>query len=190
MEEDDQRSYRPGVTDPLTDAELGYAERLSELLSDPASSAPIGRFLSALAEWAKAPVPIDGEPDLVWPDGERVVIVEYKSTQRRACRRLWRAAWNLRRAKTISERRHAARQFLDELAGLRVELLKMLARVLLVLLSRLLSRTAPDDVPIWKPIPIDATPQIAPRAPNPAVPVNITWGGHCRSTLGSVVLAA
>ncbi|WP_404956606.1 hypothetical protein [Streptomyces sp. 147326] len=190
MEEADQQSYRPGVAGPLTDAELGQAERLSEVLSDPATRAKFEQLFTAVAKWASLPALAKDEPDFVWADGEQVIIVECKSTQSRACKRLWRAAWGLRFAKSNNERREAAREFLAALAELRDELLQMLARVLLVLLSRLLSRTAPDDVPMWKPIPIDATPQIAPRGPNPAFPVNTNRGGHRRSTLGSVVLAA
>ncbi|MEU4349713.1 hypothetical protein [Streptomyces sp. NPDC023838] len=61
---------------------------------------------------------------------------------------------------------------------------------LLDLLSRLLDRAAANDGPVWTPVPIDTSPQVTPRGPNSAFPVNINRGGHHRSTLGSVVLAA
>ncbi|MDT0454832.1 hypothetical protein RM550_03625 [Streptomyces sp. DSM 41527] len=193
MEEDDRQSYRRAVARPLADAEdmeLVFEERLRELMADPARLEPLFAVLSRLAEWVKEPVSDGQAPDSVWVDGERLFIVRDKGSHKRAGKRLWRAAWGLRHTKTTIERRDSVREFLAALAELSAQLLQMLARVLLVLLSRLLGRTAADDVPAWKPVPIDSTPQIAPRGPNPAFPVNINRGGHRRSTLGSVVLAA
>ncbi|MFF3544624.1 hypothetical protein ACFYXD_22570 [Streptomyces platensis] len=196
MEEDDQQGHRPEEARPPADAdmELVFAERVHELMADPARREPFLAVFSRLAEWLTTPVSDgpapDSVPDFVWVDGERLFIVEAKGSRERACKRLWRAAWGLRHAKTTIERRDSAREFLAALAELSAQLLQMLARVLLVLLSRLLGRTAADDVPVWKPVPIDSTPQIAPRGPNPTFPVNVNRGGHYRSTRGSVVLAA
>lgn len=192
MEEEDRQTYRPVVARPLADAdmELVFEERVRELMADPARREPFLAVFSRLAELLKTPVSDGQAPDSVWVNGERQFIMEAKRSHERACKRLWRAAWGLRHAKTTIERRDSAREFLAALAELSAQLLQMLARVLLVLLSRLLGRTAAEDVPVWRPVPIDSTPQIAPRGPNPAFPVNINRGGHHRSTPGSVVLAA
>lgn len=104
--------------------------------------------------------------------------------------RLRTAALRLEVAGTAAERRTAARALAEALAEVIACLLRFLIRVLILLLSRLLGRAAADDVPVWKPVPIEATPQIAPRGPNSAFPVTTHRGGHHRSTLGSVVLAA
>ncbi|MER5501389.1 hypothetical protein ABT096_29870 [Streptomyces sp. NPDC002561] len=100
------------------------------------------------------------------------------------------AAENLRVAGTTTERRSAARAFLEALAELVLCLLRFLVHVLILLLSQLLGRGAANDMPVWTPVPIETAPQVAPRGPNIAFPVNTHRGGHHRSTLGSVVLAA
>ncbi|MFE1299097.1 hypothetical protein [Streptomyces sp. NPDC058731] len=114
----------------------------------------------------------------VWNDGDN------------ARARLRSAVENLRAASTVAERRTAARDFLSALAELIGCLLCFLVRVLILLLSRLLGRTAADDMPVWKPEPIDTSPQITPRGPNDAFPVYTHRGGFHRSALGSAVLAA
>ncbi|MEI5103962.1 hypothetical protein RB200_42665 [Streptomyces sp. PmtG] len=105
-------------------------------------------------------------------------------------RRLQFVAFVMRRATSSAERRRAAKEFLDAVANLVARLLAFLAYVLLRLLSHLLGRASADDVPVWAPVPLERTPEITPRGPNPAFPVNTHRGGHHRSTLGSVVLAA
>lgn len=105
--------------------------------------------------------------------------------------RLRAASQRLREAtKAEDDPRTAAREFLAALAELIACLLRFLVRMLILLLSRLLGRAAADDVPVWKPDPIDTTPQITPRGPNPIFPVFLHRGGFRRSALGSVVLAA
>ncbi|MER5891362.1 hypothetical protein ABT160_46890 [Streptomyces sp. NPDC001941] len=100
------------------------------------------------------------------------------------------AAKRLREAEGAESRRAAAREFLAALATLIAALLAFVVRVLLLLLSRALGRTYAEDVPVWQPEPIDEKPQIAPRGPNSAFPVNIIRGGHRSSAQGSAVLAA
>ncbi|MEU8617047.1 hypothetical protein [Streptomyces sp. NPDC048623] len=100
------------------------------------------------------------------------------------------AAEELRSASTAEERRTAARNFLSALAAFFVCLLRFLVRVLILLLSRLLGRVAADDVPAWKPDPIDAAPKITPRGPNTVFPVATYRGGRHSSAQGSAVLAA
>ncbi|GAA3492031.1 hypothetical protein GCM10018987_61140 [Streptomyces cremeus] len=107
-----------------------------------------------------------------------------------ARRRFRRAAQDLRTATAPVERRAAARAFLVALEALVAALLGFLAAVLLLLLSRRLSQLSADDIPVWTPVPLERTPEITPRGPNSAFPVNTHRGGHHRSTLGSVVLAA
>ncbi|GAA1305786.1 hypothetical protein [Streptomyces javensis] len=97
------------------------------------------------------------------------------------------AGERLRNAITASERRTAAREFLEALSDLMLSLLCFLVRVLLLLLSRSLSRAKHEDVPVWQPEPIDTSPQIRPRGPNSALPVTTYRGGHYRSALGSAV---
>lgn len=105
--------------------------------------------------------------------------------------RLRSAVENLRSATTATERRTAVRNFLAALAELIACLLRFLVRVLILLLSRLLGRAVADDVPVWKPEPIDTSPQITPRGPNSVFPVTNHRGGHHSScALGSAVLAA
>lgn len=105
-------------------------------------------------------------------------------------RRLQFVAFVMRRTTNSAERRKAVKEFLDAVANLVARLLAFLAYVLLRLLSHLLGRSSAADVPVWTPVPLERTPEITPRGPNPAFPVNTHRGGHFRSTLGSVVLAA
>lgn len=104
--------------------------------------------------------------------------------------RLRGAAEDLRSAVTVTERRSAVREFRAALAEFLDCLLRFLVRVLILLLSRMLGRVGADDVPVWKPDPIDATPQITPRGPNTAFPVTTYRGGRRSSAQGSAVLAA
>ncbi|MBC9714491.1 hypothetical protein H9Y04_18175 [Streptomyces sp. TRM66268-LWL] len=104
--------------------------------------------------------------------------------------RVKKAAEGLRAASTAVQRRAAVKEYLCALAELIVCLLRFLLDVLIAILSAILGREATDDVPVWKPDPIETTPQITPRGPNAAFPVNTYRGGHSRSALGSVVLAA
>ncbi|MFI8930916.1 hypothetical protein ACIG3E_25020 [Streptomyces sp. NPDC053474] len=104
--------------------------------------------------------------------------------------RLHAAAYGLRTATTAEERREAAREFLSALAELMECLLAFLVHSLLRLLSGLLGSGTANDVPAWTPIPLERTPEITPCGPNSAFPVHIHRGGHHRSTLGSVALAA
>ncbi|MFE4536485.1 hypothetical protein ACFRKB_15595 [Streptomyces scopuliridis] len=175
MEEDDQ----------LSPSELRLMARFDEVLANSAGRDRIFELFSYVATLAKN---LDG----MWvADEEPTLIFVAKGTRERACKQLWRAAWGLRHATTSTERRAYVREFLDALAESSAQLLQMLARVLLVLLSRLLGRTATFDIPAWKPVPLDSAPQIAPRGPNPAFPVSIYRGGRQSScALGSAVLAA
>ncbi|MFF3751037.1 hypothetical protein ACFYYH_11335 [Streptomyces sp. NPDC002018] len=100
------------------------------------------------------------------------------------------AAESLRSASTVAERRTAVTVFLAALGELIACLLRFLVRVLILLLSRLLGRAAVENVPVWKPDPIDTSPQITPRGPNSALPLITHRGGHHRSALGSAVIAA
>ncbi|MFD8115461.1 hypothetical protein [Streptomyces microflavus] len=104
--------------------------------------------------------------------------------------RLLSAGERLRSAVTNSDRRAAARDFLAALADLISLVLCFLVGILLLLLSRAVSRTDGNELPAWKPEPIDVSPQIKPRGPNATFPVLTYRGGHYRSALGSVVLAA
>lgn len=111
-------------------------------------------------------------------------------TAESARKRFRETADALRAATTLTERRTAARAFLAALAELVACLLEFLVGVLLLLLSRLSGCVSTDDARVWKPAPIETTPQIAPRGPNPAPPVSMHRGGHHRSALGSAVSAA
>lgn len=104
--------------------------------------------------------------------------------------RLRVAALGMRTATTTEGRREAARDFLSALADLLACLIGFVVRLLLRLLSRLLGRVTANDLPVQTSVPLEHTPQIAPRGPNPAFLVNTNRGGHHRSTLGSVVLTA
>ncbi|MGW5418929.1 hypothetical protein [Streptomyces sp. NPDC003943] len=104
--------------------------------------------------------------------------------------RLKAAAEDLRSANTVTERRAAVREFRAAFAEFVASLLRFLVRVLILLLSRMLGRAGADDVPVWKPDPIDAAPQITPRGPNLAFPVTTYRGGRRSSAQGSAVLVA
>lgn len=93
-------------------------------------------------------------------------------------------------ATTADERRAAARSYLEALAELFACLLRFIVAALLLALFRSTTRLPESDHSDWKPDPIDASPGVTPRGPNRAVPVWINRGGHHRSALGSVVLAA
>lgn len=133
-------------------------------------------------------------PDVVAiaDDGATYVVEckSYRQQTKRARARLWVAATRLQSAATARERRQAAREFCAAVAELIAQIFTFLARVLLRFLSGLLGRTTSVDVDVWMPVPLKRTPVIAPRGPNSAFPVNTHRGGHYRSTLGSVVLAA
>ncbi|MFF9350525.1 hypothetical protein [Streptomyces sp. NPDC014734] len=96
----------------------------------------------------------------------------------------------MRSATTVDELRSAAREYLEALAELFACLLRFIVAALLLALFRSTTRLPESDHSDWKSDPIDISPGIAPRGPNTAVPVLINRGGHHRSTLGSVVLAA
>lgn len=104
--------------------------------------------------------------------------------------RLRNASDLLRAALTRSERYLAVREFLGALTELVLILACFFAGVALLLLSCSTGRIVVDADAPWKPPPLTRTPQITPRGPNPAFPVNKHRGGHYRSALGSVVLAA
>ncbi|WP_382465573.1 hypothetical protein ACFIN9_20785 [Streptomyces noursei] len=118
------------------------------------------------------------------------IVIDAEVRHFRTRKRLWRAAFSLRLAETTAQRRHAAREYLAALADLVNQLLWFLAGVLLRLLSRALGCMRAADIPVWHPEPIEESPQITPRGPNCALPVNTYWGGRHRSALGSAVLAA
>ncbi|WUH96090.1 hypothetical protein OG900_10265 [Streptomyces sp. NBC_00433] len=134
-------------------------------------------------------------PDLFWQESLSLCITvsdtgtESESASARA--RLRDAVDGLRTAKSLRERRLAAREFLDAVAELIICLLAFLSRALLLLLSRLLNRAGTkDDLPTWMPDPIETAPQITPRGPNPAFPVSTYRGGRRSSTPGGVAVAA
>ncbi|MFE2747803.1 hypothetical protein ACFXKX_26280 [Streptomyces scopuliridis] len=103
---------------------------------------------------------------------------------------LHEAGNKLKSATSRAERRVAVRGFLSALADLLLCLLQFLVRAVLMLLSQLIGRSSVIPTALWKPEPIDTSPRVTPRGPNPAFPVITYRGGHYRSTLGSVVLAA
>ncbi|MEU3053292.1 hypothetical protein [Streptomyces griseus] len=82
------------------------------------------------------------------------------------------------------------KQFLAALAELAQNLLALAVEKVALLLPKSLSGFDEDEALLWKPDLIDATPRVVPRGPNSAFPVNTHRGGHYRSALGSVVLAA
>ncbi|MBC3987842.1 hypothetical protein H8N00_02740 [Streptomyces sp. AC563] len=101
------------------------------------------------------------------------------------------AAMRMRQAEGVEDRRTAAREFLTALADLLSAVVRFLVHALLLMLSRLLCQAAVGDVPVWQPVPLERTPEITPRGPNSAFPVNTHRGGHHGScALGSAVLAA
>lgn len=79
-------------------------------------------------------------------------------------------------------------EFLAALAELLAYRVSYARRSLLMLLAAI--PRPPQDCPVWIPTPIDTSPRVTPRGPNFAFPVSNHRGGHYRSTLGSVVLAA
>ncbi|MFI6374082.1 hypothetical protein [Streptomyces sp. NPDC050546] len=104
--------------------------------------------------------------------------------------RLLAAGEELRNAATQGEKRAAVREYLAALADLILCLLRFLVSAVWLLLSLLMSHADAGLAVFWKPPPIDAAPQIAPRGPNSPFPVLTYRGGHHRSALGSAVLAA
>lgn len=84
----------------------------------------------------------------------------------------------------------AVHEYLAALADVLHFLLELIAAALLLLLSQSLGDQCQETNDHWKSEPIDASPQIAPRGPNPAFPMTTHWGGHYRSALGSALLAA
>lgn len=103
---------------------------------------------------------------------------------------LRKAGNKLKEAGTRAERCVAAREFLAALADLLLCLLQFIVQAVLMLLSQLMGRSNVLPVAMWKPEPTDIFPRVTPRGPNPALPVITYRGGHHRSSLGSVVLAA
>jgi hypothetical protein len=104
--------------------------------------------------------------------------------------RLCDAGELLRNAVTRSDKRAAVREFLEALTELVLFLVRLFARAVLLLLSCSVSRINVGTKSLWKPPPMDTAPQITPRGPNSAFPVNTYRGGHHSSALGSAVLAA
>lgn len=104
--------------------------------------------------------------------------------------RLLAAGEGLRNAATQREKRVAVREYLAALADLILCLLCFLVSAVRLLLSLLMSRADSGLATVWRPPPIDAVPQIAPRGPDFPFPVPTCRGGHHRSALGSAVLAA
>lgn len=79
-------------------------------------------------------------------------------------------------------------EFLEALAGWLAYRVSYARRSLIELLAAVVR--PPQDCPVWIPTPTDTSPRVTPRGPNLAFPVSTYRGGHYRSTLGSVVLAA
>jgi hypothetical protein len=104
--------------------------------------------------------------------------------------RLCDAGELLRNAVTRSDKRAAVREFLEALTELVLFLVRLFACAALLLLSCSVSRINVGTKALWKPPPMDTAPQITPRGPNSAFPVNTYRGGHHSSALGSAVLAA
>ncbi|MGG7572599.1 hypothetical protein [Streptomyces sirii] len=101
------------------------------------------------------------------------------------------AGANLRLATEFGgDTKAAVHEYLAALADALSFLIELIAATLLLLLSRSLGEQHQETDYRWKPEPIDASPQIAPRGPNHAFPVATYRGGHLRSALGSVVLTA
>ncbi|MFF9341755.1 hypothetical protein ACF1CG_18700 [Streptomyces sp. NPDC014773] len=124
---------------------------------------------------------------------DRIIVVECKAYRRnlgRVRNRLWTAASKLQAASTARERRAAAREFREALVELVAHVFVFLVRVLLRFLSGLLGRTTAADVAATAPVPLERTPNVTPRGPNAALPVNTHRGGHHSSAQGSAVLAA
>ncbi|MFH9402113.1 hypothetical protein ACH4JS_20460 [Streptomyces sp. NPDC017638] len=99
--------------------------------------------------------------------------------------RLAKAADALRDAQGVHDP-SLVTEYLAALAELLAYYVSFQRRSLMALLASLTPR--PADCVIWTPRPLDTSPQVAPRGPNPAFPVISLRGG--RSALGSAVLAA
>jgi hypothetical protein len=99
--------------------------------------------------------------------------------------RLAKAADALRDAQGVHDP-SLVTEYLAALAELLAYYVSFQRRSLMALLASLAPR--PADCVIWAPRPLDTSPQVAPRGPNPAFPVISLRGG--RSALGSAVLAA
>jgi len=99
--------------------------------------------------------------------------------------RLAKAADALRDAQGVHDP-SLVTEYLAALAELLAYYVSFQRRSLMALLASLTPR--PAVCVIWAPRPLDTSPQVAPRGPNPAFPVISLRGG--RSALGSAVLAA
>ncbi|WP_413115953.1 hypothetical protein ACK1X7_31135 [Streptomyces sp. CY1] len=99
--------------------------------------------------------------------------------------RLAKAADALRDAQGVHDP-SLVTEYLAALAELLAYYVSFQRRSLMTLLASLAPR--PPDCVNWAPRPLDTSPQVAPRGPNPAFPVISLRGG--RSALGSAVLAA
>lgn len=99
--------------------------------------------------------------------------------------RLAKAADALRAAQGVHDP-SLITEYLAALADLLAYYVSFQRRSLMALLASLTPR--PADCVNWAPRPLDTSPQVAPRGPNPALPVISLRGG--RSALGSAVLAA
>ncbi|MEU3562311.1 hypothetical protein [Kitasatospora sp. NPDC006786] len=105
--------------------------------------------------------------------------------------RLWLTGASLQTA--INEQwnyKFFVEQFLAALAELALGLLTLAAEGIMPLLSKLLSGFDEDEPLLWKPVPIDKSPQNVPRGPNSAFPVRTYRGGRRGSALGNVVVTA
>uniref|UniRef100_UPI003C7AF25F hypothetical protein n=1 Tax=unclassified Streptomyces TaxID=2593676 RepID=UPI003C7AF25F len=99
--------------------------------------------------------------------------------------RLAKAADALREAQGVHDSSLVS-EYLAALADLLAYYVSFQRRSLMTLLASLAPR--PADYVNWAPRPLDTSPQVAPRGPNPAFPMASLRGG--RSALGSAVLAA
>ncbi|MFC8868020.1 hypothetical protein ACFUAC_10250 [Streptomyces sp. NPDC057148] len=99
--------------------------------------------------------------------------------------RLAKAADALRDAQGVHDPSLVS-EYLAALADLLAYYVSFQRRSLMALLASLTPR--PADCVNWAPRPLDRSPRVAPRGPNPAFPEIILRGG--RSALGSAVLAA
>lgn len=103
--------------------------------------------------------------------------------------RLREAAEALRSAPIGDGTQNLVAEFLSALAELLAYRVSSQRRNLLLLL--VVVGVEPRDCPVWVPIPLDTSPQVAPRGPNSVFPVMIYRGGHHSSrAFGSAVLAA
>ncbi|MEU8954927.1 hypothetical protein AB0C93_11545 [Streptomyces sp. NPDC048518] len=99
--------------------------------------------------------------------------------------RLAKAADALRDAQGVHDPSLVS-EYLAALADLLAYYVSFQRRSLMALLASLTPR--PTDCVNWAPRPLDTSPQVAPRGPNPAFPMIDLRGG--RSALGGAVLAA